>query len=198
MDEAQLIEAAQRGNLDAFNELVLTYQHRLFNLAYRIMGDSASAADATQEALIAAFKKIDSFRGGSFSSWVLRIVANRCYDELRRRKRRPARGLDDFGEMDEDANPVLINGGESPGEYTERQELVRLLQSAINGLPADHRIVLILSDVEGMSYAEIADTVGVPLGTIKSRLSRARATLRDELQTQGELLPRSYRPEGRD
>ena len=198
MDEAALIRAAQRGNMDAFNELVLTYQHRVYNLAYRILGDPASASDATQEAFIAAYQKIATFRGGSFRSWLLRIVANRCYDELRRRKRRPITSWEEFGDVDEEANPALINGGESPEESVERGELARLLQAAISSLPADQRVVLVLSDVEGMNYAEIAETVGIPVGTVKSRLARARARLRDLLQAQGELLPRAYRLESGD
>lgn len=198
MDEAALIRAAQRGNLDAFNELVLTYQHRVYNLAYRILGDPAAASDTTQEALITAYQKIGTFRGGSFCSWLLRIVANRCYDELRRQKRRPTTSWEEFGEVDEEANPALVNGGESPEESVERAELARFLQGAIASLPADQRMVLVLSDVEGMDYTEIARTVGVPVGTVKSRLARARGRLRDMLQARAELLPRSYRLEDRD
>ncbi len=89
MDEQQLIAAAQRGSLDAFNELVLAYQDRVYNLAYRILGDPAAAEDVTQEAFIAAYRTLNTFRGGSFLSWLLRTAANRCYDELRRQKRRP-------------------------------------------------------------------------------------------------------------
>lgn len=198
MDEASLIRAAQRGNLDAFNELVLTYQHRVYNLAYRILGDPASAADATQEALIAAYRKIATFRGGSFPSWLLRIVANRCYDELRRQKRRPVTPWEEFGDVDEEANPALINGSQSPEQRVEQAELARLLQAAIATLPADQRVVLVLSDVEGMAYTEIAQAIGIPVGTVKSRLARARARLRDLLQAQGELLPRAYRLEDGD
>ena len=116
MDEARLIAAAQQGKVDAFNELVLAYQRQVYNLAYRIMGDPASASDATQEAFISAFEGLARFRGGSFRSWLLRIVSNACYDELRRRKRRPATSLEDFGEVDEEANPALVNGGERPDE----------------------------------------------------------------------------------
>jgi len=194
-DEDELIQVAQRGSLDAFNELVLTYQHRVYNLAFRILGDPAAASDATQETFISAYQKLSGFRGGSFISWLLRIVSNNCYDELRRQKRRPAISLEDFGEVDEEANPVLTNGHESPEESVSRWELAEVLQQAINTLSPDQRVVLVLSDVEGMSYAEIADTVDIPLGTVKSRLARGRAALRDLLQAQRELLPRSYRLE---
>ncbi len=192
-DETALVQAAQRGNLDAFNELILAYQDRVYNLAYRIMGDPAAAGDATQEALIAAYRHLSTFRGGSFVAWLLRIVANRCYDELRRQKRRPAISLEDMGEVDEDANPTLIDDGESLQERVERWELAEYLQKAINALPPDQRAVVVLSDVGGQAYAEIAAALGIPIGTVKSRLARARARLRDLLQEQKELLPAAYR-----
>lgn len=195
MDESALIADAQKGKVDAFNELVLAYQSQVYNLAYRIMGDPASAEDATQETFIAAYQTLDRFRGGSFKSYLLRIVSNRCYDELRRRKRRPATSFDDFGDVDEDANPALVNGGEKPEEYTQRQEMAYVLQAGIDTLPADQRVTLVLSDVQGMSYQEIAETMEVSLGTVKSRLARARSKLRDYLRTNGELLPARYRLE---
>ncbi len=195
MDEAGLIAAARRGRLNAFNDLVLAYQHQVYNLAYRILGDPAAAADATQEAFISAYRHIAEFHGGSFKSYILRIVANACYDELRRRKRRPATSFEDFGEMDEEANPALINGGAGPEEHAERVEMVRVIQACIENLPADQRITLVLSDVEGLSYEAIAETMGVALGTVKSRLARARGKLRDCLRAHEELLPERYRLE---
>jgi RNA polymerase sigma-70 factor, ECF subfamily len=194
MDEASLIAAAQQGRVDAFNELVLTYQQQVYNLAYRIMGDPASAADATQDAFISAYRSLSRFRGGSFKSYLLRIVTNRCYDELRRRKRRPVTSFEDV-EIDEDANPMLVNGGENPEEYAERQEMARVLQAGIEALPPDQRIALVLSDVQGMSYEEIAEVMEVALGTVKSRLARGRSKLRDYLRANGELLPAQYRLE---
>ena len=193
-DESKLIAAAQRGNVDAFNELVLKYQQQVYNLAYRVMADPASAADASQEAFISAFKAIARFRGGSFKSYLLRIVTNTCYDELRRRKRRPTTSFEDFGELDEDANPVLINGHEGPEELAERREMAGVIQAGIETLPAHQRTTLILSDVQGLSYREIVEVTGASLGTVKSRLARARGKLRDYLQTQTELLPARYRP----
>lgn len=195
MDEASLIAAAQRGRVDAFNELVLAYQQQVYNLAYCILGDPASAADAAQEAFISAFQSIARFRGGSFRSYLMRIISNTCYDELRRRKRRPATSFEDFGELDEEANPALVNGREGPEEYAERQEMVRVIQAGIETLPAYQRITLVLSDVQGLSYQEIAEMTDVSLGTVKSRLARARGKLRDYLRSQGELLPARYRLE---
>ena len=194
-DEASLIAAAQQGRVDAFNELVLSYQHQVYNLAYRIMGDPASAADATQEAFISAFENVGRFRGGSFRSWLMRIVSNACYDELRRRKRRPTTSLHDFGEVDEEANPALIDEHEGPNAHAERQELARVIQAGIETLPREQRVTLVLSDVQGFSYQEIAEVTGVSLGTVKSRLARARGKLRDYLRSRAELLPARYRLE---
>ncbi len=194
-DEAALIHAAQRGRVDSFNDLVLAHQRQVYNLAYRIMGDASAAADATQEAFISAYRNIGGFRGGSFSAWLLRIASNACYDELRRRMRRPATSWDDFGELDEEANPALTDGREGPAEIVERRELERVLQVGIETLPGDQRVTLVLSDVQGFSYQEIAATMRVSVGTVKSRLARARGKLRDYLRTQGELLPAQYRLE---
>jgi RNA polymerase sigma-70 factor (ECF subfamily) len=193
-DESALIADARKGKVDAFNELVLAYQHQVYNLAYRIIGDPASAADATQDAFISAYQSLSRFRGGSFKSYLLRIVTNRCYDELRRRKRRPATSFEDV-EIDEDANPMLVNGGENPEEYAERQEMADVIQAGIETLPPDQRVTLVLSDVQGMSYQEIAEVTEVALGTVKSRLARARSKLRDYLRDNGELLPPRYRLE---
>jgi RNA polymerase sigma-70 factor (ECF subfamily) len=192
MDEVQAIQAAQAGDLPAFNRLVMAYQGMAYNVAYRIVGDADVAADACQEAFISAFKAIKKFRGGSFKSWILRIVTNACYDHLRYTGRRPADSLEEVAENPQHASK-LVSGHEHPEEYTLRQELNEMIQSGIETLPADQRVVLVLSDVQGFSYQEIADITGVSLGTVKSRLSRARARLRDYLVAQQELLPAQYR-----
>ncbi|MEJ2560472.1 MAG: sigma-70 family RNA polymerase sigma factor [Anaerolineae bacterium] len=192
MDEVQAIQAAQEGDLPAFNRLVMAYQGMAYNVAYRIVGDADAAADACQEAFISAFKAIKKFRGGSFKSWILRIVTNACYDHLRYRGRRPADSLEEVAENPQ-YSPKLVSNHEHPEEYALRQELNEVIQSGIETLPADQRVVLVLSDVQGFSYQEIADITGVSLGTVKSRLSRARAKLRDYLVAQQELLPAQYR-----
>jgi RNA polymerase sigma-70 factor (ECF subfamily) len=192
MDEVQAIQAAQAGDLPAFNRLVMAYQGMAYNVAYRIVGDADAAADACQEAFISAFKAIKKFRGGSFKSWILRIVTNACYDHLRYTGRRPADSLEEVTENPQHA-PKLVSDHEHPEEYALRQELNEVIQSGIETLPADQRVVLVLSDVQGFSYQEIADITGVSLGTVKSRLSRARARLRDYLVAQQELLPAQYR-----
>ena len=192
MDEIQAIQAAQKGDLAAFNRLVMAYQGMAYNVAYRIVGDADAAADASQEAFLSAFRGIQGFRGGSFKSWLLRIVTNACYDQLRYKGRRPADSLDEM-EDNSEYSPRLVNGHERPEEYTLRRELNDLIEEGIKTLPPDQRVVLVLSDVQGFAYQEIAEITDTSLGTIKSRLSRARAKLRDYLMENQELLPAQYR-----
>jgi RNA polymerase sigma-70 factor (ECF subfamily) len=193
MDETALIKNAQRGDISSYNSLVLHYQEQVYNVAYRIMGEGDSAADASQEAFIAAYRSIHTFRGGSFRAWLLRIVTNACYDELRRRKRRPQASLEALYVEDEAPDLQLVAHGETPEQYTQRMELQAAIQNCLQDLPEDQRAAAILSDIEGFSYEEIAVTAGVALGTVKSRLSRARVRLRDCLQSFEELLPVAYR-----
>jgi len=192
MDESYLIEDAQRGNIESYNALVLHYQTLAYNVAYRIMGERDAAADATQEAFISAYRALARFRGGSFKSWLMRIVTNACYDELRRRKRRPQASLDALYVEDE-APDSFISSTEGPERYTQRMELQQAILECLQDLPENQRVIAVLSDIEGMSYNEIADTEGVALGTVKSRLSRSRAALRDCLQGFAELLPSEFR-----
>lgn len=201
MDEQALILAAQAGELNAFNQLITDYQSPVYNLAYRIMGEGDSAADAVQEAFISAYKNLKHYRGGSFKAWLLRIVTNACYDELRRRKRRPAASLEALTVVeqgpDAETEASLVSHDESPEAFTERRELAAQLQSCLDGLPDDMKSVVVMSDVMGMEYAEIAASTGAALGTVKSRLSRARARMRDCLRQSDnwELLPAAFRLE---
>ena len=192
MDEQALIDSARRGDARAFNQLVLLYQGLAYNVAFRILNNPDAASDATQDAFLKAFKAMRRFRGGSFKSWLLRIVTNACYDQLRKKKRRPTSSLDALP-VEEDHSYYMHDPAEKPDEYVERQELGHTIQSGISLLPVEQRTVLVLSDVQGLSYVEIAEVMDVSLGTVKSRLSRARARLRDYLVEQGELLPAKYR-----
>lgn len=192
-EEAPLIAAAQKGDLSAFNELVLHYQTQVYNLAFHMLKDPSSADDATQEAFISAYRALPKFRGGSFRAWLLRIVTNACYDELRRYQRRPTTSWEDFGDMDEEANPHLVNGGPQPEETVEQAELRLLLERTMARLPEDQRLALMLVDRLGFSYEEAAETMRTRLGTVKSRLARARARMQELLQAEGELLPARYR-----
>lgn len=191
-DESRLVSRAQGGDLEAFNALVVRYQDYLYTIAYRLMGDAAAASDMTQEAFIAAYQKLSSYSGGSLKAWLARIVTNRCYDELRRGKRRHTTALDDLSERS-GARLNLVDSAPSPESVAQQNELQRALQHCIAGLPPDQRLVLVMSDVQGMTYQEIAETAALNLGTVKSRLSRARMAMRACLQSIQELLPAEYR-----
>ena len=195
MDEAALINAAQTGDLDSFNHLVLIYQDQVYTQAYRMINDNAAAADATQEAFISAYHHIHSYRGGSFRALLLRIVTNACYDEMRRRKRRPTVALEPVDEDGEEIDPPrwMIVPGDSPETRVDRLELQNAIKHCLEELPDDFRLAVVLVDVQGMDYGEASQAMGKPLGPIKSRLARARLRLRDCLQGFMELLPSAYR-----
>jgi RNA polymerase sigma-70 factor (ECF subfamily) len=199
MNEPALIQDAQHGDLDAFNTLVLHYQDMVFNVALRILGDDELAADAAQEAFISAFRSIISFRGGSFKAWLMRTVTNACYDELRRQKRRPTTPLEpDTSDGEEMDSPRwLADPNMSPEQEAEADELEHAIQHCLENLPTDFRIVVIMADIQGFDYSEVATAARVPLGTIKSRLARARLRLRECLHGFEELLPASFRLEVR-
>ncbi len=192
-DERALITDAQQGDLDAFDQLVIHYQSLAYHVAYRILSDGDAAADATQDAFLHAYRAIGQYRGGSFKSWLWRIVTNTCYDQLRAKQRRPTASLEALLMSEPMPGPSFVDHAESPEAYTERQELSRAIQAGINNLPPDQRIALTLCDVAGMNYQEIAEIMQVSLGTVKSRINRARTKLRDYLLAQQELLPAQYR-----
>jgi RNA polymerase sigma-70 factor (ECF subfamily) len=195
MDESGLIQAARQGDLDAFNRLVLANQDIVYSQAYRMLGDAEVAADATQEAFISAYKHLGTYRGGSFRGWLLRIVTNACYDELRRRKRRPTVPLEpvDANEEEIESPSWMIDPGELPEQATVRKELAQAIQRCLDGLPDEFRLVVVLVDIQGLDYQEAAQAAGKPIGTVKSRLARARLRLRECLQSVWELLPSTNR-----
>lgn len=197
MDEAALINAAQHGDLQAFNRLVLAHQERVFNLTFRILGEMEAAEDAAQETFIAAFRGLNRYRGGSFKAWLLRIATNACYDELRRRQRRPTVPLEPVNEDDElvESPAWIADTGELPEEAAERQELKRAIQLCLDDLPLEFRTVVALVDLQGLDYLEAAQAIHKPVGTVKSRLARARQRLRECLQGAWELLPAAFRLE---
>ncbi len=197
MDEAALVQGARQGDLDAFNRLVLAYQDMAFNLAMRMLGDSDLAEDVTQTAFLSAYRAMDSFRGGSFRAWVMRMVTNACYDELRRQQRRPTVPLVPVDEDDEEIESPgwMADDGPSPEEALEKEELNRALQDCLKGLDGEFRAVVIMVDIQGMDYLEVSASLNRPLGTVKSRLARARLKLRDCLHRFWELLPPAFRLE---
>lgn len=195
MDEIALVEFAQKGDLDAFNRLVLAHQDLAFNVAMRMLADSDAAEDAVQTAFISAYRHLADFRGGSFKAWVMRMVTNACYDELRRRQRRPSVPLEPLTEDDEEIESPswLADDSASPEEQLERAELDQALQACLQRLDDDFRAVVVMVDIEGLDYLEAATIIGKPLGTVKSRVARARLKLRECLHRFWELFPQPVR-----
>lgn len=189
----QALRAAQGGDVAAFDTLVVTHQRQLFNVCYRMLGNAEDAADTTQDALLSAFRALKTFNGTSsgLRGWLLRIGVNACYDQLRRRQRRPTDSLDALGDVDPEhemsAADRVADPGPGPEQHSMSAETARTIQQAIDRLPPDQRLAVVLCDVQGLSYDEAAAAMSVELGTVKSRLSRARAQLRDVLAEKGEL-----------
>lgn len=191
MDETEIISLAQKGDLFAFNELVMLYQQAVFNLTYRMVGDEDNAADITQETFISAFANLHSFRGGSFRNWLLRSGANRAIDELRKERRRPTTTLEPHSpDGDEIEDPAwLRDETQDPVAEVERRELAALIQRCMQELSDEHRLILILIDVFEMDYAEAQAVIEKPLGTVKSRVLRARDAIKKCLLGLTELYP---------
>ena len=192
-EELDAIQRASAGSLDAFNSLVLEYQNLAFSVARRLLTDEEEAADAVQESFIKAFRALASFKGGNFKSWLMRIVTNTSYDVLRSRKRRRTDNIDDLPVEVEYASSMAAQT-ESLQDHAERMELNALIERAIQTLPDQQRIVVMLCDVHGYSYEEIAEITDVPMGTVKSRINRGRIKVRDCLLQHPELLPKPFRP----
>ena len=187
-NEITLVRSAQSGDVDSFNALVLKYQNLMYRTALRILGQEVLAEDATQDALISAFQHIGQFRGGSLKAWFIRILVNKCYDGFRHMQRTPAISLDESLMSDgenEGLYTMLWDQAPSAEEYVEASEQTEYIQKCLSKLPADYRVVLVLVDVEEMSYVEASAILKIPLGTVKSRLARARLYMRRELEAGG-------------
>ncbi len=188
-NQTSLVRRARGGDRAAFDALVDESYALLYGAALRLTGDPEIAADATQEAYVRAYNSLRNFRGQSaFTTWLYRIVVNVCLDHLRQRKRQPC-SLDAPAAGAEDTAPLrLPPSPDTPQQQAERRERQRVVQEALMRLSDDHRTVLVLYDLRGFSYEEIAYITEVPLGTVKSRLNRARLALRDELGPHVELF----------
>jgi len=180
-----LAERAVGGDLDAFNELVALYQDYLFALVVRVLNDRESAADAVQEAFFSCYRNLARFRGDSFRGWLTRIALNAATDVLRRRKRRPS---EPYPEWEDDSWQPPAGEEASPEHQAMRNSTARALAAALAGITPDQRTAILLYDVEGFDYQEIADMTHVSLGTVKSRIHRGRLALRDLLGPDMELL----------
>ncbi|HOG60025.1 MAG TPA: RNA polymerase sigma factor [Flexilinea sp.] len=190
-DESKLIKGAIQGNLNAFNQLVMIYQTAVYNTALRIVYDEDRANDLAQTAFISAWQHMDSFKGDSFKPWILRITINACYDELRRQRRHPSVPLEPVSTEDDEENEDvhwLMDPSPQPSQTTETNEMIQAVENCLNRLPFDYRSVLLLIDVQELDYQEASEVLDKPLGTVKSRLFRARQKMRDCLKEKGELF----------
>jgi len=178
MEENQLIQSAGKGNLNAFNELVLKYQNQAFNHASRLLGNHDIAEDITQEAFLLAFRKLYQFRGGSFRAWLLRIVTNLCYSEMRTWKR------NNFQTLEPVTSEGEINESSPCEEQVETDDLREQLENIMNKLPSVYRTALSLVDIQEFNYKEAATILGISIGTVKSRLARGRMQFRQIWNTQ--------------
>ena len=190
MEQARLVKEAKDGSLDAFNQLVAEYQTPVYNLAFRMLIDAAGAEDVTQDTFLAAYRKLHTFHTGNFRAWLLRIASNSCRDHLRSPRVRRSVSLE---ALEESPSFAVQDTGESPEAHVLRRELGYMIVETFLRLPVDQRLAVVLVSVLGYSYDEAAEIMRVPIGTVKSRLSRGRLTLRDLLKAQGELLPGEYR-----
>ena len=190
-DEKILIAKSQKGDVFAFEELIAAYQHKIFNLVYRYIGNHHDALDMTQEVIIRVYKALPGFRGdASFSTWIYHIVSNVCYDELRRRSKHREHSVDEeiiteSGEIIRD----LPDQSPSLESIYEDKETSEYMQELINRLPDEYRLVILLREISGFSYLEIAQQLHISIGTVKSRISRARKYMQKQMIADAEHNP---------
>jgi len=192
IDEMALVRSARKGDLHAFNRLVLAYQDRVYTQACYLLGDPATAEDIVQESFIAAYTALPNYRGGSFHIWLFRIVQNKCLDELRRRKRHPItpfEAIDVWGEEIESSH-WSADPAETPEESLIRAETDRYLLRCLDRLKTEYRTAIVLVDLLDLRYGEAAKILGCPLGTVKSRLARARLQMRYLLREASHITSR--------
>jgi RNA polymerase sigma-70 factor (ECF subfamily) len=193
-NEQLLIERSKNGDVSAFEMLIEAYQKKVFNLAYRIIGNYDDANDLAQEAFIRIFRSISGFRGqSSFSTWIYRITTNVCLDEIRKRKNKSVQYLDEDIQTDDgEMQRQIISDDPLPEEIAERKELRAAINDSLGELKEEYRIIITLRDIQGMSYEEIAKVLDCPTGTVKSRINRARQALKNVLLTKRELFREEY------
>lgn len=192
--EKNLLEWAKAGDMGAFEQLIEGYQRRIFNICLRMLCNYDDASDLSQEVLIRIYKSIMNFKEqSSFSTWIYRITTNVCLDEIRRRKNKKTISLDEEIKLDEGEMKRQIESDEpTPEDIAEKEELKKLVNDAIAILSEEHRIVIVLRDIQGLSYEEIAKALNLPEGTVKSRINRARLALKNILSSRRELLFEEY------
>ena len=186
--DEDLVTRSKNGELEAFEELVCRYERKVYSLAYRMMGNYDDANDLAQETFLRAFRAISGFRGdSSFSTWLSHIVTNLCRDELRKRYRISFESLDqEISLGDNEVKKQIPSSDPGPDEIYERQELQQELQDLLTTLSPEFRLALVLRDIQGFSYQEIAEQMECSLGTVKSRINRARNFLKEKVLAQKE------------
>jgi RNA polymerase sigma-70 factor (ECF subfamily) len=195
-DEEELVRSASQGDLEAFNQLILHYQNMAYSHAYALLGDPDLADDAAQEGFIKAFQAMRGLRGGSFRGWLLKIITNTAYDYMRRARRHPTEDLfpeDEYGQEVE--SPAWLADPSPSVEATiEHRELSDRIYEALDELPDIYRTVITLIDINQLDYAEAAQALGVPIGTVRSRLARARLQMSARLRGDRALPRGSNQP----
>lgn len=176
-----LIKSALNGDISAFEELIIQYEKKVYNVALRVLKNPDDAMDISQEVFIKIYKNLDKFDGkASFSTWLYRITTNTCIDELRKRKGKETYSIDNDIENEEGSyKREFVDNSPTPEEQTIIKESGNEIIKAMENLSDEHRTIIILRDIEGLSYNEIADITGVSIGTVKSRISRARLSLKN-------------------
>ena len=190
LDDSFLIARSRNGDRSAFDQLIRRYERRIYNLAYRLCGNPDDAADVAADAFVRVYNSLASFRGdASFLTWIYRITTNIYLDARKRKRARPQVSLDELIELDDSAvSRQYEDPAPAPQAVAEAKERAQVLQQAIGKLPDYQRLMVVMYHVQGKSYEEIAEAAGLPIGTVKSRLNRARLALRDKLKSHMELF----------
>lgn len=193
-NEKELVDRAKFGDIEAFEQLIIGCQKKVFNIAYRMLGNYDDANELAQEVFLKAFRSIKSFKGDSlFSTWIYKVTTNACLDEIRKRKNKTVVSLDEKIECnDQEVKRQIPDNAPTPDMEFEANELKRVLNRAIEQLPDDYKSVVVLRDIQGFSYEEIARIIDCPSGTVKSRINRGRQVLKKILQNSKELLDNQF------
>jgi RNA polymerase sigma-70 factor, ECF subfamily len=193
-NELDLLKKSKNGDIEAFEELIEGYQKKVFNITLRMLGNYDDASEVAQEVFLKVFKAIRSFKEEStFSTWIYKITTNTCLDELRKTKNKKNISLDEELKLDNDEVKLqIVDQRASPETLYEQKELKKAVMEAIDQLSGEHRIIIILRELQGLNYEEIAKIVKCPVGTVKSRINRARQELREMLKYKKELITGEY------
>lgn len=195
LDDLELVAKSRTGDLNAFEELVHRYENKIFNFIYRFIGNWADASDLSQETFIRVYKSLSGFRqNSSFAAWLYRIAANICRDELRKKRRQSKISLDEIAASSEIS--FTEKGLDCPEKSLEQRERQEMIQKCLNNLPHDYRLVLVMREMQNLSYNEIAEALDCSIGTVKSRLSRARLSFKQKIIAERELFDLPLRHEG--